>query len=1291
MRTRAREVFATARSEGALLPSEVLERVAAADKALGGLGPLDYHLAPRERLGEAISRSWNRLTGVWESFAAARAEAPPGDPQTTLTRERWLLPLFQELGYGRLVVQPAVEIEGRDYPVSHGWQHSPIHLVGAGVDLDRRSAGVAGAARQSPHALVQELLNRSEERLWGIVSNGLRLRLLRDNVALTRQAFVEFDLEAMMEGEAYADFALLWLVCHQSRVEAECPQQCWLEQWSKAAADQGTRALDRLRAGVEESIQALGRGFLAHPANGDLREALRSGDLASQDYYRELLRVVYRLLFLFVAEDRDLLADPRSDPAAYERYRRFYSTERLRRLAGLRRGSKHPDLARALALVVRLLGSDDGASALGLPALGGFLFSKEATPSLAEAELDNYSLLAAVRALAFAEEAGTRRAVDFRNLGSEELGSVYESLLELHPVLNTDAGTFALESASGHERKTTGSYYTPTSLITSLLDSALEPLLDERARADDPEEALLSLTVCDPACGSGHFLIAAAHRIAKRLAAARTGEAEPGPEAQRTALREVIGRCLYGVDLNPMAVELCKVSLWMEALEPGRPLSFLDAHIRPGNALLGSLPGLVEAGIPDTAFKSVRGDDLGQLESEDKEYVTKLRKRNADERRRGPGAATLFDPDVATAELTGRIRSMSVLADDDRAGLRLKEQTYSQFRNSQSFGRLRVTADAWAAAALAEKRPGGPGITQATVYRALEGALSKEAAREIEAVRSQYSVFHWHLEFPEVFAREGFDLVLGNPPWDALSPDLKEFFAPFDPQVRFRDRAGQREIVGSLLEDDRVAEGWRRYCRELYASVHAFKDGGRYRLFAPGNLGKGDFNVYRMFVETALAVVRPGGFAAQIVPENLATGANAAAIRSELLHHLEVRRCFTFENTRKVWFPAIHPETKFVLYVACKQGSTEAFDAAFLIRTPERLVSAEAAPLRIPTRVVERFSPDALAIMRFDSQREIDAVEKAYVSCSRFGDPSAGEPHRTYMREIDMGNDRELFSEDPAGLPLYEGRMVWQYDHRAKGYRSGRGRAAVWEPLDFADGSKSIQSQWRVLPADVPRKAIERIRHYRVGFCDVTSPTTERSLVVALIPPGVICGHKVPTFSYPEGFEWAYAVWLAVANSFAADFIVRKKVALTMALGILDSLPFPRPGLGDSLSRRLVPRVARLTCTSPEMTGFWNLLAADGFVDLVAPEAVPGETDDERRIQLRSEIEAIVAADVYGLERDELEFVLSTFPLAARYETHRWGEFRSGRLAIEAFDALARDARATGPAPDRTLDRKAAA
>src|SRR5215831_3714430 len=459
-----RQPVTTVKTEGGLFPPDVLQRLTDTSSTIPGLTPEAYHLAGKEKLNEAASRSWNRLLGIWTVFYGMNI--PVGDPGTTATREKWLLPPSGELGYSRLQQAKALEADGRSFPVSHSWQNVPIHLVGKNIDLDHRTAGVAGAARSSPHSLVQELLNRREESQWGFVSNGLKLRLLRDNRSLTRQAYVEFDLVAMMEGQAFSDFVLLWLICHESRVEALPPEPCWLEKWATEAREQGTRALDELRDGVEHAIEALGQGFLKHAGNRSLLEKLHAGILDRQDYYRQLLRLVYRLIFLFVAEARArallLIAEPTS--SARERYRRFYSIARLRTLAASRRGTPHGDLWQALLVVIRGLSSAQGVPELGLPALGSLLWSTKASPDLDSCQLANGDLLEAIRALAFRIEHGVRRNVDWRNLGPEELGSVYESLLELHPDVNVEAASFSLRIAAGHERKTTGSYYTPTSL-----------------------------------------------------------------------------------------------------------------------------------------------------------------------------------------------------------------------------------------------------------------------------------------------------------------------------------------------------------------------------------------------------------------------------------------------------------------------------------------------------------------------------------------------------------------------------------------------------------------------------------------------------------------------------------------------------------------------------------------------------------------------------------------------------------------------------------------------------------
>lgn len=760
MRSRTRNPFSTVKTAGLLLPIDLLARIADGDPSLPGLTPESYHLDAGDRLNEAAARSWNECSAAWKRFRQELQKLPASDVGTTLTRERWLFPLFKELGYGRLQPQKAIVIEDNTYPISHAWGgHIPIHLVSFEQELDKRKPGTAS---RSPYSLVQELLNRSAQHRWGFLSNGRMLYVLRDNVNLTRAANVEFDLETMFDGEVFADFKLLFLICHESRVEilsGSKPEDSWLEKWSKLADDQGTRAREKLRDGVESAIKALGAGFLATRGNTALRDRLRNGQLATQDYYRQLLRMVYRLLLLLVAEEkkdehgRNLLHPLGTPDQSRQRYAQYYSVGRLRILAGKRRGTAHTDLYESLKLLFLKLRT--GYEPLGVPGLGSFLFSPTSTPDLDVAPLANESLLEAIRALCITEDTSgrggaVRRSVDFANLGSDELGSVYESLLELHPKIDTDEGPFTLATAAGHERKTTGSYYTPTSLINCLLDSALDPVARKALDKPMPEAefALLNLKVCDPACGSGHFLIAAAGRLAKYLASLRTGDDEPCTSAIQQAKRDVIGHCIYGVDINQMSVELCQVALWMEALEPGMPFSFLQSHIKCGNSLIGATPKLMAAGIPDAAFEPIEGDD--------KAYCRSWKKKNKEERQ---GYQDMFEenrkPSDKLGTLADAVARLDILSDDSITSIHEKEQRYADLVESTDYLNGRLLADAWCAAFVWKKTPEFAFPITENIFRRIESNpndISPWMFNEIQRLAAQYNFFHWHLEFPEVFS-----------------------------------------------------------------------------------------------------------------------------------------------------------------------------------------------------------------------------------------------------------------------------------------------------------------------------------------------------------------------------------------------------------------------------------------------------------------------------------------------------------------------------------------------------------
>jgi hypothetical protein len=1320
MRSRGSNPFTTVRTEGGLLPVDLLQRVAEGDARLGGLSPEDYHLSG-EKVGEAVSRSWQRLLGAWRAFRSAAAKLSEAEAGTSLTREKWLLPLFQELGYGRLVGRGTVEVEGVSYPVSHTWEHAPIHLLGFRVELDRRTAGVAGAARTSPHGLVQELLNRSDAHLWGFLSNGHRLRILRDSVSLARPAYLEWDLEAMMEGEVYPDFVLLWLLCHQSRVEAPRAEDCWLERWARAAQEQGTRVLEDLRLGVERAINALGAGFLAHRENKALGERLRSGELDRQEYYRQLLRVVYRMLFLFVAEDRELLLDPAAPAEARARYTRWYSTAKLRRLAERRAGTRHADLMYGLRLVMRKLGEKGGCPELGLPALGSFLFSDGAAAAVDGLEIANHHLLDAVRALAFTSDRHRLRPVDFRNLGSRELGSVYESLLELHPELNVDAGTFVLRTVSGSERKTTGSYYTPESLIQALLDSALDPVLDEAARAVDPVAAILALRVCDPACGSGHFLISAAHRIAKRLAAARSPDEEPSPEVLRHALRDVIGHCLYGVDLNPMAVELCKVSLWMEALEPGRPLSFLDHRILVGNSLLGTTPALLRAGIPDDAFTPIEGDDRG--------LCTELRKQNKRERvSEQVGFVGELYEGRETGLLSAAMRDLDEMPDATFDDVQRKQAAYADLVRSGNFGRFRRLADAWCAAFVWKKTEEFPYAITEDVFRRIErnpDHLPRWMRDEIDRLRGQYQFFHWYLGFPDVFRVPerpevkvndptgwvgGFDVVLGNPPWERIKLQEKEWFAARVPEVANAQNAAARKRMIDRLEEENPAlyTAFMEDRRKAEGESHLVRDSKRFPL-----CGRGDVNTYAVFAETNRQIVSPRGKVGCIVPSGIATDDTTKFFFQDIVESADLASVYDFENAAPL-FTDVHRSYKFCLLTLSgrERRVEEGAEFAFFLHDVSDLMDDDRR-FRLSAADIELINPNTRTCPIFRLRKDAVIARTVYERVPvllKEGSLEGNPWGIQFLRMFDMTNDASIFRTreflenegwehmgnafqkfPDVMMPVYEGKMVTMYDHRAASIEINASNAMRQQQPVLHELSERLDPNTFSTPylwcpeAQVRNRTPPEWDHkWFLTFKRVTASTNERTLVGCFIPWTAV---SYTLYVVIQERQWSTLVPCLAGNlfSFIADFLVRQKTAqpsLPMGVVYETAMLAPKSYLHatcwDStvpLNRWIFKRVLELTYTASDLFAFAHDCNYDG---------PPFRWDQERRFLLRCELDAAFF-HLYGIERDDVDYIMDTFPIIRRKDEAAHGEYRTKRVILEIYDEMAEAAR-TGTAYRTRLD-----
>jgi len=339
------------------------------------------------------------------------------------------------------------------------------------------------------------------------------------------------------------------------------------------------------------------------------------------------------------------------------------------------------------------------------------------------------------------------------------------------------------------------------------------------------------------------------------------------------------------------------------------------------------------------------------------------------------------------------------------------------------------------------------------------------------------------------------------------------------------------------------------------------------------------------------------------------------------------------------------------------------------LETVEHLQAALAAPLFTSLEAIRAQSPRTLAIPETKGDADSALALRMQGLWPVFGDASAGAPFRHYQREIDMGTDRDRFDDTGDGLPLMEGRMIDQYEHRAKAYRSGRGRAAVWELLPFGHPGKAIVPQWRVPLDRIPRKLGNRTSLYRVVWCDVATPTAPRSLIAALVPPNVICGDTCPTMRFPDDYEWAYMPWLAVANSFCMDFLARRKISLHLKYTQMDSLPFPRFTITDAFVQKVTPLALRLTCTSTEMTGYWNAMSAHGWCEAIPGEgSPPGFFEPDERDDARYRIDALVVRDVFHLNRVELDFVLDSFEAFRKTEVKETGEYRTKILIMRCFD-----------------------
>lgn len=1272
--------------EGALLSPAMVQRIAARDA--GNQTEADYRVPKGLNVRDEIARYFRIGQALFEGVKQASAAG------TIRFTEELLREVF---GFTDITKPGSHTQDGRDYVVTLEalGGRVPIVVVPPSNDLDRASDHLhSDGRRRSASSAIQDWLNANEDALWGFCCNGEKLRLVRDNASLTRPAYIEADLRQIFEAENYADFTALWLLIQATRFGREGTNvaDCALERWRDAGTKAGLAARDRLRDGVEAALLALGTGFLS--SNPDLRERVNKGELPLNEFFGQLLRLIYRLIFLAVAEDRNLLHAPNATASARKLYADGYAFGLLKERA-IRRAAwdQHFDRWQGLLILFRAL--HGGEKLLGLPALGG-LFQPELMPDVLKAKLPNRALMEAIYRLAYLKDDSMIISINWRDMETEELGSVYESLLELTPRLNDDGRTLSFAEGAetkGNARKTSGSYYTPDSLVQTLLDSALDPVLDEKERmADDPTASLLTTTVIDPACGSGHFLLAAARRIASRLARARAGGVA-NAEDYRHALRDVVRNCIYGVDRNPMAVELTKVALWIETVEPGKPLGFLDANIRCGDSLLGVFDlDVLRQGIPDEAYKPLTGDD--------KETTKYYSARNKAEKK-GQGAFDFAGGGgklPSPPPLAASAKALRALPEDSAEDIAEKKKRFSESEQDSGRWAWRTACDLYVAAFLVPKKGGAPAnantVTIPTtdhVWKALNGASQYGPLIAIGMdMAAEARAFHWPLEFSDVMGASGFDCVLGNPPWEVMQLSEEEYFTQRMPDVAELVGVARKNAIAELETAAPKIFAAYQFDKRIFEAGNEFaRASGRFDLTA-----KGKVNTYSLFAEHFSNLAGKKGRAGVIVPTGIATDATTAPFFASLIDRKRLATLFDFENREKL-FAAVDSRMKFCLLTIGNNVKEAGF--AFFLTEPSQLNESERR-FNLTPEAIARINPNTKTAPVFRSRKDAELTAKIYANFPVLINESKGKDGNPWNVEFRQGLfnmtsdsglflnavqlreagyspvDTDWFNGEKTYVPLYEAKLIHQFDHRWATYDGVESRDAT--EAEKRDSAFEPTPRYWVWEEEVKSRLAAKkwTRQWLMGWRDITNATNERTSIFSMMPIAAV-GHNCPLM-FVDKMPKLVAALLGCIDSIPLDFIARQAVGGThLTYGYLKQLTIlPESIYGKRELDFILPRVLELTYTSHSMAPFARDLGYDGS---------PFAWDETRRALLRSELDAFYAK-AYGLNRDELRYILDpadvmgadypseTFRVLKEKEIKHHGEYRTQRLVLEAWVKMER-------------------
>lgn len=1091
---------------GHLLSDDILHEIET-DSSMPGNREQDFNLDVP--LSAKIDNAWSSLRNDWKLFSERN---PLRDPYGTKAVRRLMERFFSSLDY-QLDYQPTqIEAGERKFDIPYicpELGQMPIIIVGdktGDVELDTLDKctldlRVKGERRQkSPHATMLDYLNNTEH-IYGIITNGQVLRMIRNTGQLVKLTYIEFDLRRMVEEDHYAEFCLLFRLMHTSRFSHSGDDACIMEQWFNRSIESGNRIRAGLSDAVQRAMEILGRAVVCGKGDGNeaFRQAVINGEANAQTLNKELIHFIYRLLFLFIIEDRNLVynIDTPDKDADYEQkircqdiYKKYYAVSRLRRLSELSylRESRYSDLWEGLMDSFRLFEDEKFGAPLFIKPLGGILFAPDTLHYLRHCQITNDQLLAAFSCLnEFKDERQNRVKINYSSLNVEEFGSVYEGILEMRAII-TEGTSFSgwnFTFGTGLDRKSSSSYYTRPDLVQSLIRTTLEPVIKERiAKYQTTEEkvrSLLSIKVCDAASGSGHIVLAMARTLAWYICTLRTGEDNPASLDYREALREVIQKCIYAVDHNPDAVELCKVVLWIEGYCAGKPLSFLDHHIRCGNSVVGvtDLDVLLD-GVPKEAFAAEDKETKKKIIDLNKEALKDVRLVRSGE---SMGLSiTLFSNDIAIQSinseqigLAGKVREINAMPEDSLPQELAKQSRWEELMVSPRVECLRRACDIYTysfykqfkATDLTSEFDGETGTFTAfnipytrTVYNALqeikyldytademEGlqVLPDSFKEEVREVAHTHRFFHWCVEFPEVFADGGgFDVMCGNPPWDKIKVEDKKWFEQNGRAdiVNAGTAAQRKQAIANLpTTDPDLYEAYQLALADAEAMSRFVRFGGRFPMTATG-----DIDLYPLFAEHCLNCSKEAW--GLVLPTGIAVNDSNKTFFSKLIDENRLKSLYDFENREKLF--DIDSRFKFcLLTVGKKQDKPREVSGGFYLTRLDHLLDP-ARIYKLNTSDFERLNPNTKTCPVFRTSRDAALTAKIYRSTSilvndaknenpwnvKFGSMihMSNDSHlfRTYSQLINAGAEltgNKFLLDNKTYVPLYEGKMIWHYNH----------------------------------------------------------------------------------------------------------------------------------------------------------------------------------------------------------------------------------------------------------------------